>query len=116
MNIIFVCHEDVKQIEGVPAAGGPSHPGRKMLTYLPGEFSTVIRLIKESVLIEGANGPENVVVAITDHDGKFIAKARTSEENQPSPLGRVVLDRDSLNFWKKYDSIYAPTAQEAVTR
>lgn len=108
LHIIFVCHEDVKQVEGMPAAGGPSHPGRKMLVDMPANFSTVIRLIKDSVFIPGDEAPRNVVVAITDHDGKFIAKSRTKNEDGTSPLGRVVLDPDPVNFWQQYDSIYAP--------
>lgn len=108
MNIIFICHEDVKNVEGMPATGGPSHPGRKMVVELPARFSTVIRLIKEPYLKPGADTAENMVVAITDHDGRFIAKARTHNEGEPSPLGRVMLNRNSENFWVMYDKIYAP--------
>lgn len=111
-HIIFVCHEDVKQVEGMPAAGGPSHPGRKMLVDMPGMFSTVIRVIKDRVLIPGDEAATDVVIAVTDHDGRFIAKARTQEEGAPSPLGRVALDRNPINFWQQYDAIYAPEAQK----
>lgn len=114
MHIIFVCHEDVKQVEGMPATGGPSHPGRKMVVDMPGSFSTVIRLIKEPVLIPGEEVARNRVIAITDHDGKFIAKTRTQDESGISPLGKVMLDPDPVNFWKQYDSIYAPQAQEVT--
>lgn len=116
MNIIFVCHEDVKQIEGMPATGGPSHPGRKMLVDMPAAFSTVIRLIRDPILIPGEEASRIRVVAITDHDGKFIAKRRTDDEvGAESALGRVILDDDPTNFWRLYDSIYAPaTAQEEV--
>lgn len=110
MNIIFTCHEDVKQIEGMPATGGPSHPGRKMLVDMPAAFSTVIRLIKDNVLVPGEDASRDRVVAITNHDGKFIAKRRTGDETgQENPLGRVTLDDDPSNFWRLYDSIYAPT-------
>jgi len=112
MNIIFICHEDVKQVEGMPAAGGPSHPGRKMLVDMPAAFDTVIRVIKDRVLVPGDDAAQDVVIAVTDHDGRFIAKTRTNDEGQPSPLGRVILDRNPVNFWQQYDAIYAPEAQK----
>jgi len=108
MNIIFVCHEEAKQVEGVNATGGPAHPGRRMTTDLPARFSTVIRLIKKPVLVPGNDIPEDVVVAITDHDGKWIAKVRTKDETQANPLAQVILDRNPVNFWNQYDAIYAP--------
>lgn len=108
MHIIFVCHEAVKNVEGMPATGGPSHPGQKMLVEMPGTFSTVIRLIKEPILIPGDEEARTRVIAITDHDGKFIAKTRTSDESGRSPLGRVILDTNPVNFWEKYDAVYAP--------
>jgi AAA domain-containing protein len=115
MNIIFVCHEDVKQVEGMPATGGPSHPGRKMLVDMPAAFSTVIRLIKEPTLVPGEDVARNRVIAITDHDGKFIAKRRTGDETgEQTALSRVVLDDDPVNFWNLYDSIYAPVSEEVV--
>lgn len=110
MHIILVCHEVLKYIEDVCVGGGPAHPGRRMLTELPGRFSTVIRLIKDEILVGGTT--ENVVIAVTDNDGRWIAKVRTDNEETPNPLGRVVLDRDPVNFWKAYDAIYAP--KEAV--
>lgn len=113
-NIIFVCHEDVKAVEGMPATGGPSHPGRKMLVDMPAVFSTVIRLIREKTLVPGDDAATNRVIAITDHDGKFIAKRRTGNDEETAILGRVVLDNDPINFWKLYDSIYAPQVQEEV--
>lgn len=113
LNIIFVCHEDVKQVEGMPASGGPSHPGRKMLVDMPAAFSTVIRLIKDPVLIPGEQVATNRVVAITSHDGKFVAKRRTGDETgAENALDRVVLDDDPVNFWNLYDSIYAPDAAQ----
>ena len=116
MNIIFVCHEDVKQIEGMPAAGGPSHPGRKMLVDMPAAFSTVIRLIKDNVVVPGEDASRNRVIVITDNDGKFIAKRRTGDESgEVSVLSRVILNDDPVNFWELYDSIYASeTVQEEV--
>jgi hypothetical protein len=116
LNIIFVCHEDVKQVEGMPAAGGPSHPGRKMLVDMPAAFSTVIRLIKDNVMAPGDEAARNRVVAITDHDGKFVAKRRTGDETgAENALGRVILNDDPTNFWTLYDSIYVPAeAQEEV--
>jgi hypothetical protein len=102
MNIIFLCHEDVKIIENVHAVGGPAHPGRAMTEYLPAQFNTVIRLIREQTLVPGADAPEDVVIAITENDGKFIAKVRTANETGVNPLARVVLDRDPSPYWVKY--------------
>lgn len=109
MHIIFLCHEDVKIVENVHAVGGPAHPGRAMTEYLPAQFNTVVRLIREQTLVPGADAPEDVVIAITENDGKFIAKVRTADEKNVNPLGRVVLNRDPINWWEKYDAIFSPT-------
>lgn len=103
MHIIFLCHEDVKIVENVHAVGGPAHPGRQMTEYLPAQFSTVVRLIREQQLVKGAEMPEDVVVAIGENDGKFIAKIRTNDESQPNKLARIVCGRDPINWWTKYD-------------
>ena len=105
-HIIFLCHEEVKTVEGVNSVGGPQHPGRQMIDYLPAQFSTVIRLIREELLVPGADNVEPVVVAITDNDGKFVAKLRTENENEPNPMARVLLERDPVNFWKQYDDTF----------
>lgn len=107
-HVILVCHEDIKIVENIHAIGGPAHPGRTMTEELPGQFSTVIRLIRDEIITPGSQNPEDVVVAISDHDGKFIAKMRTTNEREANPLARVILDRTSENYWIKYDSIYAP--------
>jgi len=104
MHIIFLCHEDVKIVENVHAVGGPAHPGRQMTEYLPAQFSTVIRLIREQQLIKGAEVPEDVVVAIGENDGKFIAKVRTEDEVKKNVMARVVCNRDPLNWWTAYDA------------
>lgn len=103
MHIVFLCHEDVKVIGNVPR-GGPSFPGWTMMEYMPGEFSTVIRLIKEPQLLKGAETPEDVVVAIGENDGKFIAKVRTNDEVAPNKMARVVLNRNPRNWWEAYDA------------
>jgi hypothetical protein len=115
MHIIFLCHEDVKIVENVHAVGGPAHPGRAMTEYLPAQFNTVIRLIREQTLIPGADAPEDVVIAITENDGKFIAKVRTSNEATANPLARVVLDRNPINWWVKYDALFNAEATAPVT-
>jgi len=104
MHIIFLCHEDVKIVENVHAVGGPAHPGRQMTEYLPAQFSTVIRLIREQQLIKGAEYPEDVVVAVGENDGKFIAKVRTEDESQKNKLARVVCNRDPRNWFDLYDA------------
>ena len=108
MHIIFLCHEDVKIIENVHAVGGPAHPGRAMTEYLPAQFNTVIRLIREQTLVPGADAPEDVVIAVTENDGKFIAKVRTSDETGANPLARVSLERNPQSYWTKhYDPQFA---------
>jgi len=108
-HIIFGCHETLKYIEDVCVGGGPAHPGRRMLKELPARFSTVIRLIRDTAEIpEPEFHVENVVIAVTENDGQFIAKTRTKNESEKSPLARVILDRNPINFWQKYDAIYAP--------
>lgn len=104
MHIIFLMHEDVKIVENVHAVGGPAHPGRQMTEYLPAQFSTVIRLIREQQLVKGATAPEDVVVAIGEHDGKFIAKVRTEDEEAPNKMARVVCNRNPINWWTQYDA------------
>ncbi len=114
MHIILLCHEDVKIVENVHAVGGPAHPGRAMTEYLPAQANTVIRLIREQLLVPGADAPEDVVIAIGENDGKFIAKVRTSDEGSANPLARVVLDRNPLNYWTKYDALFNATDSQEV--
>jgi len=106
MHIIFLCHEDVKIIENVHAIGGPAHPGRAMTEYLPAQFSTVLRVIREQILVPGEESPRDVVVAIGEGDGKFISKVKTENETGPNPLARVSLEQDPTSYWKKYDTVY----------
>jgi hypothetical protein len=108
LHIIFACHEDVKIVENVHSVGGPAHPGRAMTEYLPAQFSTVIRLIRTEELVPGEEAPRTVVVAVTENDGKFIAKVRTADEQHINPLARVVLNQNPINFWEQYDAIFAP--------
>lgn len=113
-HIIFGCHEQLKYIEEVCVGGGPAHPGRRMLKELPARFSTVIRLIRDTVEVqEPEYHLENVVIALTENDGQFIAKVRTSDEDKPNPLARVILDRNPINFWQQYDAIYAPSVVQS---
>ncbi len=114
MHIIFICHEDVKIVENVSAVGGPAHPGRAMTEYLPAQFNTVIRLIRQQVLIPGDESPTDSVVAITENDGKYVAKVRTANEATANPLARVILDRDPVNFWNQYDALFTAEATSAT--
>ena len=114
MHIFFLCHEDVKIVENVSAVGGPAHPGRAMTEYLPAQFNTVIRLIRKQMLVPGAEFAEDVVVAITENDGKYIAKVRTANETSANPLAQVVLDRDPVNFWNQYDALFAAEGAASV--
>lgn len=114
LHIFFSCHEDVKIVENVHSVGGPAHPGRAMTEYLPAQFSTVIRLIRDEILVPGDDAPRNVVIAVTENDGKFIAKVRTADEKNPNPLARVLLDQDPVNFWNQYDAIFASKEEAHV--
>jgi len=104
-HIIFMMHEESKQVGGKdgPVIGGPQHPGWTMIDYLPSQFSTVIRLIRDEVLAPGADDITPVVVAITEYDGKFPAKLRTDDEEAPNPLARRVLDRNPSPWWIEYE-------------
>ena len=101
-HIIFLCHEESKQVEGMPAVGGPQHPGRQMIDYLPAQFSTVIRLVRDEIMVPGADDVTPVVIAITENDGKYVAKLRTEDEEAPNPLARRVLDRNPSPWWLEY--------------
>jgi hypothetical protein len=103
VRIIFLM-QDVKLVDGVTAVGGPAHPGRTMTSYLPGQFSTVIRLVRDMHLPKGAERPEEVVIAIGEHDGKFIAKVRTNDEEAPNKMARVTCNRNPVNWWEAYDA------------
>ena len=109
-NIILVCHEDSKAFEGINI-GGPAHAGWEMSEELPGHFSTVIRLVKEPLLVPGRDVPEMKVIAVTESDGKYIAKLRESDEKNGNPMKRVVLDEDPTNFWVRYDELFAPKVE-----
>jgi len=104
MHIIFLCHEEVKVIDGFKAKGGPSFPGSKLFEYLPGQFSTVIRLTREQQIVKGADMPEDVVVAIGEGDGKYVAKVRTDDETQKNKMARIVCNRDPINWHEAYDA------------
>jgi hypothetical protein len=104
-HIIFICHEESKQMfENGPTVGGPQHPGRQMIDYLPAQFSTVIRLIRDEILVPGADDVSSVVVAITENDGKYVAKLRTDDEEAPNPLARRTLDRNPSSWWTEYET------------
>ena len=104
MHIIFLCHEEIKIVEGFPAKGGPAFPGRAMSEHLPGQFHTVIRLIRRQELLKGAEMPEDVVIAIGENDGKFVAKVRTDDETQKNKMARVICNRNPINWWEAYDA------------
>jgi hypothetical protein len=102
-HIIFICHEESKQVEGMPAVGGPQHPGRQMIDYLPAQFSTVIRLVRDEILVPGADDVTPVVIAITENDGKYVAKLRTDDEEAPNPLAKRTLERNPASWWVEYE-------------
>lgn len=103
-HIIFIMHEESKMVGGANGTmvGGPQHPGWTMIDYLPAQFSTVVRLVRDEVMVPGADDVTAVVVAITENDGKFPAKLRTDDEEAPNPLARRVLDRNPSTWWDEY--------------
>lgn len=105
-HIIFIMHEESKMVGGANgvAVGGPQHPGWTMIDYLPSQFSTVIRLVRDEILVPGADDISPVVVAITEYDGKFPAKLRTDDEEAPNPLARRTLDRNPAPWWIEYET------------
>jgi hypothetical protein len=105
-HIIFLMHEESKMIGGANGTqvGGPQHPGWTMIDYLPSQFSTVIRLVRDEVLIPGAADITPVVVAITEYDGKFPAKLRTCDEDSANPIARVTLERNPNSWWVGYEA------------
>lgn len=114
-HIIFVMHEESKMVGGPNGVvvGGPQHPGWTMIDYLPAQFSTVIRLVRDEVMVPGADDVTPVVVAITEYDGKFPAKLRTDDEEAPNPLARRVLDRNPSSWWLEFEQ-YVTQGQRPV--
>ncbi len=105
-HIIFLCHEESRQIEGMGAFGGPQHPGRQMIDYLPAQFYTVVRLVREDVQVPGDEVEfRPAVVAITENDGKYVAKMRLEDENAPNPMAKRILERDPTSWWVEYEAL-----------
>jgi hypothetical protein len=73
-----------------------------MLDYLPSQFPTVIRLIRDEIIPPGGDDVQPVVIAVTENDGKFVAKLRTDDEKAPNPIARCVLERDPSPWWDQY--------------
>ena len=106
LHILFICHEESKQLASdAPVVGGPQHPGRQMIDYLPAQFSTVIRLVRDEILVPGADDVQPVVIAITENDGKFVAKMRTDDEESPNPIAKRVLERNPSHWWNEYEAL-----------
>jgi hypothetical protein len=103
-NIILVFHEDSKEISKNVFVGGPAVPGRRMLEDIPASLNTVVRLIRENGIVPGKQEVVSQVVAITANNGYYIAKLREADIENGNPLGRVVLDRNPINWWNKYDA------------
>jgi hypothetical protein len=110
-NIIFICHEDSKEVAKGVFAGGPAVPGRRMLEDLPASFTTVIRLIREPILIPGKQVPGTRVIAVSDNDGKYVAKMREGDVEGGNKLGHVPLDKNPVTYWEMFDVAMAGTPQ-----
>ncbi len=82
-------------VRSVPVKPAPQHPAIADKVQRTG----AVGKISVSTKVEG----EFVVIAITDNDGKFVAKLRTDDESAPNPLARVVLDRDPSSYWVKFE-------------
>jgi hypothetical protein len=64
----------------------------------------VIRLVRDELVVPGADDVSSVVVAITENDGKYVAKLRTDDEEAPNPLARRILDRNPNSWWVEYEA------------
>lgn len=103
-NIIFVCHQEAKEISKGLMAGGPAVPGRRMLEDLPASFNTVFRVIKEPVLVPGKSVPVMKPLVLTSNDGYFIAKLREGDVLNEGKFDRVPLDPNPVTFWEQHDA------------
>jgi hypothetical protein len=117
-HIIFIMHEESKMVGGANGTmiGGPQHPGWTMIDYLPAQFSTIVRLIRDEVLVPGADDVTPVVVAITEYDGKFPAKLRTCDEEAPNPLARRELARNPSSWWEDYEAYMTDLSTPVVKK
>jgi hypothetical protein len=114
MHIIFVCHEESKEmVKDGPVVGGPQHPGRQMIDYLPAQFHTVVRLVREQVVLPGEDDVTSAVVAITENDGLFVAKLRSDDETAPNAMARRVLQRDPTHWWNELEAHQAAQVAHA---
>ena len=112
-NVILLCHEDSKEVSKGIMRGGPSVPGRRLLEDLPATFNTVIRLIREPMLVQPANVVQNKVVALTGNDGLYVSKLRESDySDEQHPLGKVILDQNPVNFWNQFDAYMSKKEQQ----
>jgi len=109
LNIIFLMHEELNNVEGVGAMGGPSHPGQQMLEELPGMFDTVIRITRKITPAQAGKPAQVQLVANTAPTGVFLGKVREHGEDG-NPMPATVLAIDPVNFWQLYDEKIAHIA------
>lgn len=108
-NIIFVCHQEQPDTDedGNKIPGGPSIVGKKMTTWVPARFKTIIRLDREitNKLVAGKVEIATKIIARTAAHGSFIARINeNSEKGNPMPV--VPLNIDSVNLWETFDKNY----------
>jgi hypothetical protein len=106
MNIIFVCHEEQpdKDEDGNRIPGGPTIVGKKMTTWVPARFKTIIRLDREisNAVVAGKMTQQTKIIARTAAHGSFIARINeNSDKGNPMPV--VPLNIDPVNFWQLFD-------------
>jgi len=116
-NIIFVCHESSPDVDesGNKIPGGPSIVGKKMTTWVPARFGTIIRLDREitNKIVAGKVEIETRVIARTAAHGSFIARINENSE-QGNPLKSTILNIDPVNFWKTYDALVGGSESNAT--
>ncbi len=115
-NIIFVCHQDQPDIDddGNKIPGGPTVVGKKMTTWVPGRFKTIIRLDREITnnIVAGKVEIKTKVIARTAAHGSFIARINENSE-QGNPMPVVPLNIDPVNFWEVFDKNFY-TSEEPI--
>lgn len=106
MNVIFVCHTDPP--EG-GSAGGPATVGKKMTTWLPARFKTVLRLDQEvsNVIEKGAIVRTSKHVVRAAAHGDYIARINEASAGG-NPIPVTYLNNDPINFWIAYDNLVLP--------
>lgn len=106
MNILFLCHQEHPDTDedGNKIPGGPSIVGKKMTTWVPARFKTIIRLDREvtNKVTQGGVQQETKVIARTAAHGSYMARIN-EDSDKGNPMPSVPLNIDPVNFWETFD-------------